>query len=197
MPPASGSLPKQEPGTRPSRALGYSFTLDATVSTGALHATFVNDGTLGVQVQVRPLSALPPAPMSYTTGAGDRQEATWAVGATYDLAAHGPDGFYRRWAGTTAKAGLEASLSRPGSSGNVKLDLSNGPASASVTIKNAYGASQTVEIGANQKRTVVLATSKGWYDLALTSSADPAWARQFAGRLHDGKPGISDPQLSR
>ena len=196
--PAQGSMPTQEHGTRPSRALAYHFDIKARVSGMTVVADFANDGDLGVHVQVRSNAALPAAPHSYTTGAHATQQATWDVSPNYDLSAHGPDGFFRRWAGATATSGLEVESSTPGKSGELHLDVRNGTSSlTTVTIADAYGATRTYVFAAGQRRTVVVSTTQGWYDVTLTSSSDSAWARQLAGRIHTGDAGISDPQLGR
>ena len=41
-----------------------------------------------------------------------------------------------------------------------------------------------------------LAATHGWYDLLVTSEAEPAYARRFAGRLETGKDSITDPAMS-
>ena len=35
----------------------------------------------------------------------------------------------------------------------------------------------------------------GWYDLAVTVVGNAAYLRQFAGRIENGSPGVSDPRL--
>jgi hypothetical protein len=39
--------------------------------------------------------------------------------------------------------------------------------------------------------------SGGWYDIALTTSSDPSFSYQLAGRLESGARLTSDPQLGR
>jgi len=196
VPPAVGSMPAQESGTRPSRALGYRFDVNAHLAGTAVVAELDNRGDLGVHVQVRSNAAPPSAPRSYTTGAHATQHETWPVGDTYDLSAHGPDGFYRRWAGTTAIAGLEAGSTTPSRPGTIRLDLHNGTTvPQTLTLTDAYAASSTVVLPAGERRALLQPTTHGWYDLTLTSATDPTWVRQLAGRIHTGAAGISDPQL--
>jgi phospholipase C len=37
--------------------------------------------------------------------------------------------------------------------------------------------------------------SRRWYDLTVTSEADPAFLRRFAGHVENGQPGVSDPAI--
>jgi phospholipase C len=198
LPPLVGKMPEQEGGSRPSRALGYELSLEAQLKGGALKAEFVNSGRLGAQVQVRPLAGAGKQPLSYTTGPGARLSASWPVTGTYSLEAHGPDGFFRAWGGTAERDGLESSVEAVGGgSGRLRVTVTNGQTTAaSVTVKSAYGAAQSVEVAAGEHRSVVVDLMSGWYDLTLTNAADPTWSRSFAGRIHSGQPGVSQPQLA-
>ena len=99
-PPAAGALPTQEPGVRPARPIGYDL---AVVERGSapLRLQLVNDGSLGAHLQARLVS---PAgdPHSYTVEAGKRLDVELPVQGEYDVHLHGPNGFFRRYAGSTA-----------------------------------------------------------------------------------------------
>ena len=75
-PPARQHVPKQEPGTRPSRALGYNLKVDAKVPGQRLAFTLANDGQLGAHLQARS-SDVAGAPFSYTIGPGRRCGRSW------------------------------------------------------------------------------------------------------------------------
>ena len=96
-----GKVPVQEPGVRPSRRLGYRFDVAFDAEPRALRLGFENHGRLGVQLQARSLT-VPGAPYSYTIGAGDQLTATLPNPGTYDLSLHGPNGFFRHFAGSPA-----------------------------------------------------------------------------------------------
>ena len=49
--------------------------------------------------------------------------------------------------------------------------------------------------GTAVKHTFDLAASRRWYDLTVTSEADPAFLRRFAGHVENGRPGVSDPAV--
>ena len=103
-----------------------------------------------------------------------------------------------RWAGTTANGGLDASITVTAARRALCLTLTSQLKSATkVTITNAYGQSTKVEVPPRKQRTVEIALCDGWYDIALTSQKDASWGRSFAGRVHNGRQGVSDPQLGR
>ena len=114
-PPATGSVPVQEPGVRPSRRLGYRFDVAFDADPHTLHLAVENNGRLGVHLQARSLT-VPGAPYSYTIGAGDRLAVTLPNPGAYDLSVHGPNGFFRHFAGSPVSAvGCEVyTARRPG-----------------------------------------------------------------------------------
>ncbi|MDQ4503071.1 phosphocholine-specific phospholipase C [Sinomonas sp. ASV322] len=197
VPPAVNAMPKQAPGTRPSRPLGYALDVDASLSGGKLAARWTNAGALGAHVQVRS-TLLPAGPYSYTIGAGASLSASWALGAEYDVQMHGPSGWFRRFAGTTAAADIRVSVARDGAAAHAQFRIENaGSAAVSLKLVDAYGAgSQTLALNPGQAKTVVVPTQGGWYDLTVTS-ADSKLVRVLAGRLENGHALTSDPQLGR
>ena len=197
-PPATNAMPVQEKGTRPSRALGYALDVDATVASGALAARWTNSGTVGAHVQVRS-NLLSAGPYSYTIGAGATLDASWSLGAEYDVQMHGPNGWYRRFAGTTAGTDIRVAVSADGAAAHARFRIANtGSARVDLTLADAYGnGGQTLALNPGQEKTVVIPTAGGWYDLTVTSSGDAALVRVLAGRLENAGPLTSDPQLGR
>jgi phospholipase C len=100
-PPAVGAVPTQEPGVRPSRRLGYRFEVGFNAGPRTLNLAIKNRGKLGVRLQARSLT-VSGAPYSYTVGAGDDLDVALPNPGTYDLSLHGPNGFFRRFAGSPA-----------------------------------------------------------------------------------------------
>ena len=197
-PPATNVMPQQEKGTRPSRALGYALDVDAAVIGGTLTAHWANHGTAGAHVQVRS-NELAAGPYSYTIGAGANLEASWSLSPQYDVHMHGPNGWYRRLAGTTAAADIRVGVTADGAAAHARFRIENaGSTRTRLTLSDAYGqGTQTLSLNPGQARTVVVPTEGGWYDLTLTSSADPQLIRVLAGRLENAGPLTSDPQLGR
>ncbi|WP_369046732.1 phosphocholine-specific phospholipase C [Sinomonas sp. P10A9] len=197
-PPLVNTMPSQEKGTRPSRPLGYELDVEATLDAGKLSAHWTNGGSLGAHVQVRS-NLLPAGPYSYTIGAGASLDASWTLGAEYDVHLHGPAGWYRRLAGTTTAADIRVTVTRNGAAGHAQFRITNaGSAAAALTLKDAYGTgSQALALNPGQGKTVVIPTQGGWYDLTVTAAADPKLVRILAGRLEVGGQLTSDPQLGR
>jgi phospholipase C len=121
--PAEQSMPVQEPGGRPARALPYNLEVDTEVDRvgGAVVLTFRNAGAAAAVFHVRAglesegqesdgLESAnlesPGGPWSYTVGpAGelhDRFVFDVNSGSGYDLSVYGPNGFYRAVKGSFA-----------------------------------------------------------------------------------------------
>lgn len=197
-PPATNAMPAQEKGTRPSRPLGYALDVDARIAGGRLAAHWVNRGTAGAHVQVRSRQ-LAAGPHSYTVGAGASLDASWPLGSRYDVQMHGPNGWYRRFAGTTSGPDLRVSVTADGRAGHARFRLTNaGSTPAAPTLTDAYGtAARALTLRPGQSRTVVVPTAGGWYDVTITSSHDDGPTRVLAGRIENAGPLTSDPQLGR
>lgn len=189
--PVQGSMPSQEPGTRPARPTPYDLLVTERRTRGAVSVEIENEGRRGVHLQAR---LLEPAgqPHSYTVGAGDRLRAAWPVDGAYDIDLHGPNGYYRRFAGDsrTDRAHVEIRRAHRGQRLTVSVDA---PRGMEITIDDAYGGSTTLARG---HVTVDTASNGGWYDLTVTAG-DTGFLRAFAGHLEDGRPSISEPALGR
>jgi phospholipase C len=198
-PPAQPALPAQEHGTRPSRALGYDLDVDTVVRPGLLRFTVHNHGSLGAHLQARAAGPLVP-PASYTVGAGASLVGTSPAVGPYDLSLHGPNGFFRRFAGDTTQPALEVLTRATGDGSALNLRLSNPSATPSrVTVVDAYRGRRRFTVPARGQHTVQVSTrsSNGWYDVTVTSDGDPGFVRALAGRVETGRPSTSDPQLGR
>ncbi|MFB0630620.1 phosphocholine-specific phospholipase C [Streptomyces sp. AB3(2024)] len=204
VPPATGTLPKQEAGSKPTRALGYSPYVDgkATVSTGKFTLTFSSGPSLGAHFHSTSGNRTD-GPWPYTVEAGKTVSDTWSTssstGNKIDLTVWGPNGFLRTWKGPAKKAGPEVTARHVDAAGNLALTLTNGgTAAVNLTVTNAYGgAPQTFKVnpGATVSTTVDLRTTGRWYDVTVVSDADATFLRRFAGHVETGAPGVSDPAL--
>ena len=87
--------------------------------------------------------------------------------------------------------------------GDAAVYLRNGSSRGPVTVRIAdrgYGGGEKrVRLRAGQSRTVGfgLRGSSGWYDLAVSVEGAGRYGRRFAGRVEDGKEGVSDPVMGR
>ncbi|WP_424211241.1 phosphocholine-specific phospholipase C [Streptomyces sp. BI20] len=204
-PPTTGALPVQEPGGKPSRALGYAPYVDgaATTSTGKYTLTFAPGTALGAHFHSTSGNRTD-GPWPYTVEAGKTLSDTWSTSAStgnrIDLTVWGPNGFLRTFRSATKQAGPEVTARHNGTTGNLDLTLvNNGTATVTLSVTQAYGGGAAVPIavraGATATHTVDLRSSGRWYDVTVRSSADSAWLRRFAGRVETGAPGTSDPAL--
>jgi phospholipase C len=200
-PPAVGSVPTQEAGVRPSRRLGYRFHVGFRAEGGQLQLELRNPGELGVGLQARSLT-VPGAPYSYTVGAGDQLSVQLPDPGTYDLSLHGPNGFFRHFAGSRAST-LRVEAHGDHNGGHLQLRLIDTRGSGHhhepvvVKVVDAYGPDRHVRLRGTEEITVATQHSGGWYDLALSTSSDPSFSYQLAGRLESSGRLTSDPQLGR
>ena len=209
-PPASGSVPKQESGVRRSRRLGYRFDVSFEARPNALVLAATNRGALGVHLQARSRT-IPGAPFSYTVGPRDDLTTTLPNPGLYDLSLHGPNGFFRHFAGsdetvvvvesrTDSRGGrlrlrLAAELRRDRRRRGRGWDRNDHP--VVVRLRDAYGHDRAVELDEPRELTIDTNHSGGWYDISLTTPSDPSFAVELAGRLESAERLTSDPQLGR
>lgn len=200
-PPADPDMPKQERGLRPSRPLKYAPHVDGSVdaAAGKFTLSFASGAKAGAAFHVTSGNRTD-GPWMYTTEAGKSLADTWNSaysGGSYDLTVHGPAGFVRYFKGSNKAAGPEVTARHKGE--DIELTFTNkGTASVRLKIAGGYdGRATTVTVrpGATVCRTVDLLASRRWYDLTVTSEADPAFLRRFAGRVENGRPGVSDPAI--
>jgi phospholipase C len=198
-PPAVGSVPTQERGVRPSRRLGYRFDVAFDVDPDKLNIAVMNHGGLGVHLQARSLTVAG-APYSYTIGAGDELNTALANPGTYDLSIHGPNGFFRHFAGSPAMV-VTVEVHTDHRAGRLRLRLTAGGGHhrgpVVVKIADAYGPERHIKLRGTREITIDTYHSGGWYDIALSTPSDATFGYQLAGRLESGARLTSDPQLGR
>jgi len=197
VPPTVGKVPTQEPGVRPSRRLGYRLQIGFDAGRDRLNLAVKNEGSLGVGLQARSLTVAG-APYSYTIGAGHRIAVTLANPGTYDLSLHGPNGFFRHFAGSPATT-LRVEEQGDRDLGELTLRITHGNHRRPVVVNvaNAYGAKRHVTLDGTSEITIDTRHSGGWYDIALTTPSDARFGYQLAGRLESSARLTSDPQLGR
>jgi phospholipase C len=200
VPPAHGSVPTQEPGLRLSRRLGYRLEVDFDPDPLQLRLTMRNRGSLGAGLQARSLT-VSGAPFSYTIGAGDDIEASLPNPGKFDLSLHGPNGFFRHFAGSGSPA-LRVDVDSDHAPGRLRILLRPPSGRGShhetvVHVADAFGPDRTLRLHDDEQLTVDTDHSGGWYDLALTTPSDSSFSYQLAGRLETAGRLTSDPQLGR
>ncbi|MFD9264653.1 phosphocholine-specific phospholipase C [Streptomyces goshikiensis] len=203
-PPATGTLPGQEAGSKRTRALGYAPYADgkATPSTGQFTLTFSSGPALGAHFHSTSGNRTD-GPWPYTVEAGKTLSDTWSTSAStgnqINLTVWGPNGFLRTWKGPAKKAGPEVTARHDAATGNLTLTLTNsGSAAVNLTVSNAYGgAAKTLRLAAGGSATYTadLRGTGRWYDVKVVSDTDTTFLRRFAGHVETGAPGISDPAI--
>ena len=198
-PPATGSVPTQERGVRPSRRLGYRVQLEFDADPSKLKLAFGNRGRLGAHFQARSLTVAG-APYSYTIAAGDELAVSLPNPGTYDLSLHGPNGLFRHFAGSAATS-LRVREHGDHDSGRLRLELINagrgGRSDVVVEVTDAFGRDRRIRLQRDTELIIDTRGSGGWYDIALTTPNDASFSYQLAGRLESRAPLTSDPQLGR
>ena len=194
-PPATQRMPRQERGTRPSRPLGYRLRVDLSVTEDALRFDLLNHGTRGAHLQARS-NDVKGAPFSYTLGSGRSLHPVLAATGGYDVSFHGPNGFFRRFAGNTHERLLEVRARRREM--HLVLTLHNrSDKTLKVHLADVFGPDRTLRVrkGARREVRIPLAPTHRWYDVLVTLPAQPHFKRAFAGRFENGRPSTSDPQI--
>jgi phospholipase C len=203
VPPAVGSVPVQEPGVKPSRRLGYRFDVQFDPTPQTLNLSIRNRGRLGVGLQARSLTVAG-APYTYTVGAGDDLSAGLTNPGTYDLSLHGPNGFFRHYAGSPSTQ-LRVEVRAEHELGRLRIRVLDGAGRQArnsgraivVKVADAYGPDRRLELFGSDEILVDTRHAGGWYDIALSTPSDAGFSYQLAGRLESAAQLTSDPQLGR
>ncbi|WP_158751018.1 phosphocholine-specific phospholipase C [Acidobacterium sp. S8] len=217
--PAVQSMPQQEPGTRPARALPYAFYTHCRVDSeqSKFWIDFRNDGKAGAAFYARNNLIPHQPPRRYSVSAGSAVSDYWLLSDTgsdrkadkeprtdpdYDVVIYGPNGFYGHLRGLIALPGLpdpEVSTRYDHSSGDIYLTCSNhGDVACTLRVVNPYAASEAPHLislaaHATAEDHWSLGSSSNWFDLIITTSESPIFRRQFAGHVETGRPSMSDP----
>jgi phospholipase C len=194
-------MPRQERGHRPARPLAYAPSVNASVDPAAAKVTlsFATGARAGGSFHVTSGNRAD-GPWTYTTEAGKSVSDTWNTAhsdGSYDLTAHGPNGFLRVFRGPGGKAGPEVTARHSGD--DVELTLTNrGSGAARLELADARTGRKrtfTVRAGTTVRHTVNLRAGRRWYDLTVTCGAEPGFLRRFAGHVENGRDGVSDPAI--
>ena len=208
VPPTTGAVPTQESGVKPARALPYKPVVTAAVSRthNTVTLTFANNGTVGICYHVRQAGGAA-GPWSFTIAPGHTAEYIWNLGIDglgdhYDLSVYGPNGFYRRFAGSVAEGAVNLSVetSHDMQAETLNLIVTNlGNTQADVKIENVYnGNTESKKLAAGHvfATTWNLAKNYNWYDLTVTVGGSSGFVQQLAGHFEDGKDSYTDPAMA-
>ncbi|KIE24339.1 phospholipase [Streptomyces sp. MUSC 125] len=216
--PTDNTLPAQETGTRPARALpyqpgGYLDRLEFGAS-GRILAwlTMTNQGapaSRAAHFSIHPNAYRDTSPWQYTVDPGSTASDYFNIGSgygdgRYDLTMVGPNRFLRRFQGDATKAGRTAEVStryavEPGT-GKLAIYFSmrnSGSTPVKFTITSHRYRSDgpwtyTVAPGTSTEDFFnAVAYTHGWYDFTVTVDSDASWSRRFTGHLETGTASVS------
>jgi phospholipase C len=196
--------PQQEKGTRPATALPYELFAEGVVSDGALRLTLTTGkgagagfhaytpGTFRGAVRLRT--------RAYAVAGGSRVVDDWAlagfVDRRYDVRVHGPNGFYREFAGSAGDPRIEITCGYVGGDLELRVKAVDG-CTLRVVDESYGGGSRVVSVKAGATRAVVLRLAKSlrWYDFSVAVDGASGFRRRFAGHVETGQAGSSDPAM--
>jgi phospholipase C len=203
----------QERGVKPACALPYNFSVESVLDkdSGQVVLTFIVDkDSVGVPFRVYALSKYREKAgqnWDITVKSGDTLTDAWFLSAfedgKYDLAVHGPNGFYRRFTGTAANPSLEVSLTCQQQStskvkaGDVILNLKNtGASDLIVQIKddNYRQVFDDVLLSSSANIRVPISTQRHhfWYNLAISVEGFGSYQHHYAGHIEHIADSFSD-----
>jgi phospholipase C len=206
VPPTVQALPKQESGIRPSRALPYELRVHAAtdLAHGTVKIVFGNSGKVAAVYQVYSGDAQS-GPWTYTVAPGTELLDTWDLTSSgqtdYDLSVFGPNAFLRVFKGSIAsrKANIASSIIYEIHSNGVILGIANRSGTIrNISVLDSY-TKKTIEYTLKPNGELSefwpLEGSHGWYDFAITTSADSSFLQRLAGHLETGRDSMSDPAI--
>jgi phospholipase C len=204
-PPINQSLPEQEPGTRPARALPYELHVhgEVEISERSLELSFRNSGKAAAVFQVRSGDGKT-GPWTYTVDARDEASDSFgATGATsYDFEVFGPNGFLRTFAGSFTPGNVNLSVNVIYDrewEGIILFIRNHGSSKEELSIFDAYsGKTHKHHLQAHDSVTYTgqLQEFHGWYDLTITVESDASFKRQLAGHVETGRDSVTDPAIA-
>ncbi|MBS1822149.1 MAG: phospholipase C, phosphocholine-specific [Acidobacteria bacterium] len=198
--PEPQTMPVQEQGTRPARALPYALQTACRVEADRVTLDLINKGAAGAAFYIYNGVAPNDEPRRYTVSSGDTLTDHWSAdaGKPFDLAAYGPNGYLVHFKGVAASEEPAVTV-QPESSGTaLSLTLTNRSSSATrLSIAESYtNFADQKDLAPNEDVTlsIPLHADHRWYDIAVTVADNKAYLRRFAGHAENGQPGSSDPK---
>jgi phospholipase C len=204
--PSNQTMPTQEPGTRPARAVPYELFVTGyiNVAEGSFSITYGNAGKTAVYHVRSGIGSQ--GPWTYTVGTGDQVVDTYPIssnGSTgYDLSVYGPNGFLRSFRGSLAGSPtvqLDVRAAYDKRRNAITLTGKNlGTKPVNVSVMDVYsGKTINIELKSGQFReqTYELHPTHGWYDFVVTAESDPTWRYQLAGHVETGEESRTDPAI--
>jgi len=198
---------------RPARPLPYRLQADIRPDKGNVFIDFGNGGAKAAVLTVHDYAPYALGPWRYTLDAGQSHAAGhWNADyrEVYDLAVHGPNGFYRHFAGLLRrddKPVVDAVGVRVAeAAGQLVVTVVNGgeaPAELVLAFAPAYvrgdvlPARRSISLAARTSLSLRfdVASADHWYDFSLIRPAVAGWLRRYAGHVETGVASRTDPGI--
>jgi phospholipase C len=214
--PSSSVLPRQEKGTRASRALPYELYADGKLTDEKIFSIRfeASKNTFGALAAGAPFQLYSYASTfnhrSYAVTAGDALTDSWNAkdfnAGFYHFKVHGPNGFFREFKGNVNDVSVEITCSyekdaKKKLTGNVELIIFNRskqPLTIGIGDKSYHQNPTNKKVNAGERIAILVNTSKfyGWYDASVTIEGSKSFEHRFAGRVETGKESVSDPAMA-
>lgn len=214
----------QEAGLRPACAIPYHFDVNGEIMDGGSFQIsfdnkkeFLGRKAVGVPLTVytggKYRDSFAP-PRNYAVSPGDVLTDSWEIdlfdSEKYELRVHGPNGFYREYAGTKESPKLKAEvrtvLSDQGSRQHpflqVRLKGLDGNQKYNLTLLHqGYKREKMKEMFVLGEKEIIsdvdLSKSHGWYDFSILVDGDTETLYRYAGHLETGKASFTDPLMGK
>lgn len=199
LPPRAPEERFQEQGLRRSRALPYALHVDAEMADGsAVTLRFINEGRAGAVFHVYDTRHLDRLPRRYCVQPGKMLDDSWTAGTGngFDLLVLGPNGFRRSFNLASLDPMPKVAARQDRKRNALQLTITNpGARAIELTVgDDQYGVNQPQSITVAAAETVrarwPVAASHQWYDFTIVGED---WSIRLAGRLENGRHGVSDP----
>ncbi|MEV5612161.1 phosphocholine-specific phospholipase C [Streptomyces sp. NPDC052225] len=185
QPPLKQSMPVQEPGTRPARALPYQPDASVRVHDGVLTLNLTNTGRSSAHFALYPYAGEYAIPQHFDVVRETAVTVPVREGA-YDFVVTGPGGFRREFQGRT-DAGVDVTTTVDARTRVLRIRLrTTGDTARTFTVGK-----RTVTVRPGRTVTVVHGTNEehGWYDTEVTCGE--AFRRRLMGHIENGRPSVS------
>ena len=197
--PGNQSMPAQEKGVRPARALPYALATFGHVVGSGFQIDFSNIGRQTAVFHARSANPLD-LPRCYTVEPDLWLTGVWPLVAnTYDVSVYGPNGFFRSYRGGAANTSAKLAVRCQGNDERLDVEVTN-QSGRRVTVRlvNRYSgktSDQRLDDGEKLSKTWELHPFTGWYEIVVTVLEDPRFEYRLAGHLETGKDSFTDPLM--
>lgn len=199
-------MPKQEKGTRPACPLPYQLYAEAGLSKDKKSVEIHLSASKEIFKETAvgsPFTVYTGGHnLNYTVSAGDTLKDAWPLNEDgYHLKLHGPNGFFREFAGDKNDPGVSVEIEYL-PTGDVSVNFINNDAGKmhEVVIRdNAYkNAERRIKVGSSKSPIKLsLAKSFGWYDFTISIAGNNKFMKRYAGHVETGKMSRTDPAMGR